>query len=185
MLYPSLFILFSCIRRIDKYFLEKFFLGDVKTTYIVISILTISSFIISLLFFIYNKKKQKPHKKKETINSQKINLIKTKLKYEIPDNAYKIFILIFFAAYFEFFGFLSRKFNTIYDLNDENFDEFNAKFRGLEILSSSILCYFTLRIKIYKHHIFSLIIIVFCLLTNLILEYIETNNVNILIIFPF
>ena len=177
LLYPGLFILFSCMRRIDKYFLGKYFLGKIKPTYTVISILSISSFIISLIFLIYYKKKNKNKiEKKETITTKKIKLIGTKLEYQIPDKILKIFILIFFAAYFEFFGFLSRKFFVIYDLNDENFDEFNAKFRGLEILSSSILCYFTLRIQIYKHHIFSLIIVIFCLLTNLVLEYMKKIN---------
>ena len=59
LLYPGLFILFSCMRRIDKYFLGKYFLGKIKPTYTVISILSISSFIISLIFLIYYKKKTK------------------------------------------------------------------------------------------------------------------------------
>ena len=69
----------------------------------------ISSFIISLIFFIYNKISKISNKKEETIISKRIKLIQTKAHYEIPDNIYKIFILIFFAAYFEFFGFLNRR----------------------------------------------------------------------------
>ena len=176
MLYPGLFILFTCIRRIDKYFLEKYFLGNVKITFTQISVMILSSFIISSVFFINYKKNKNNNKKKEIIVTRKIKLIQTKAQYEIPDKQYKIFILIFFAAYFEFFGFLSRRFISMYDLNDDNYDEFNAKFRGLEILSSSLLCHFTLRIEIYKHHIFSLIIIAFCLLINLVLEYNKNEN---------
>ena len=176
MLYPGLFILFTCIRRIDKYFLEKYFLGNVKITFTQISVMILSSFIISSVFFINYKKNKNNNKKKEIIVTRKIKLIQTKAQYEIPDKQYKIFILIFFAAYFEFFGFLSRRFISMYDLNDDNYDEFNAKFRGLEILSSSLLCHFTLRIEIHKHHIFSLIIITFCLLINLVLEYNKNEN---------
>ena len=175
MLYPSLFILFSFLRRIDKFILKKYFLIP-KITLIMIPILVISSFIVSLIFFIYYKKNKSFNKKKETITIKKIKLIQLKAIFEIPDKKFKILILIFFAAYFELFGFLNRKFISINGLKDENYDEFNAKFRGLDILSSSILCYFTLRIQIYKHHIFSLIIIIFCLLTNLVLQFIETEN---------
>ena len=178
MLYPFLFILFICIRRIDKYLLEKYCLGFVQITFTQISAMIISSFIISLIFFIYNKISKNSNKKEETIISKRIKLIQTKAQYKIPDKEYKIFILIFFAAYFEFFGFLSRRFITMQDLNDGNYDEFNAKFRSLEILSTSLLCYLTLGFEIHKHHIFSLIIIIFCLLTNIILEYKEKKYQN-------
>ena len=176
MLYPGLFILFTCIRRIDKYILEVKFLKNVKTTFTQISIMIICSFIISLIFVLCNKKCKTKNKKNKKNNSNTIDLIQNKPEYEIPDNGYKIIILIFFAAFFEYFGFLSRRFITIYNIDDDNYDEFNAKFRGLEILSSSILCYFTLRIEIYKHHIFSLIVIVFCLIINSIIEIKKNEN---------
>ena len=139
----------------------------------------IFALIISLIFVIFNKQGKIRSTKIETntnILIKKIDLIQNNNEYEIPDNVFEIIVLIFFAAFFEFFGFLSRRFITIYNIDDDNYDEFNAKFRGLEIISSSILCYFTLRIKIYKHHIFSLIIITFCLITNFIIESIKNDT---------
>ena len=181
MLYPSLFILFTCIRRLDKFFLKKYFLEGIEITYTQIPAIIIPSFIISLIFLIYNIKNRIGNQKEENIIPKGIKLIQTKAHYEIPDKIYKIFILIFFAAYFEFFGFLSRRLlllRELHDLKDENYDEFIAKLRGLEILCTSLLCYCTLRIEIYRHHIFSLIIIIFCLLANIIFEYIQ-NEVSI------
>ena len=170
MLYPFLFIFFTCIRRIIKYFLEEYFLNGVKTTFTQITIMIISSFVINLIFVLCNKKDKTKNKKSDINIINKIDLIQNKPEYKIPDNEYKIIILIIFAAFFEFFGFLSKRFITISNIDADNYDEFNAKFRGLEILGSSILCFLTLRIKIYRHHIFSLIIIVFCLIINFIIE---------------
>ena len=185
MLYPFLFILFTSVRRVDKYFLTQN-LGNVKTTFTQISVMILSSFIVSLIFVLYNKKNKTKSKKNDTNNINRINFIQNKPEYQIPDNEYKVIILIFFAAFFEFFGFLSRRFITLYNLDDDNYDEFNAKFRGLEIISASILCYFTLRIEIYKHHIFSLIVIIFCLITNSLLEREEGETflykINIVIV---
>ena len=42
---------------------------------------------------------------------------------------------------------------------------------GLEIIISAILCYFLLRLKIYRHQIFSLLIVLICLIIAIIFEY--------------
>jgi len=53
----------------------------------------------------------------------------------------------------------------------------NIKMRGLEIIFSTLLCYITLRIKIYKHHKFSLLVIIMCLIFITGLEILLFHNI--------
>ena len=172
LLYPCLFIFFTLIRRIIKIIIDDILLKGVKTSFIIIWLMVVFELIISIIY-VYNQEKMDKKEKKENTknkNNKELNLIQNRQRELIlPDKGIKIITLIIFAGYFELIGFLSRRFITIYDSND-NYDEFNAKFRSIEICASSILCKYTLRIKIFKHHIFSIIIIVICLFLVFIFE---------------
>ena len=172
LLYPCLFIFFTLIRRIIKIIIDEILLEGVKTSFIIIWLMVFFELIISNIY-VYNQAKKDKNENKENNknkNNKELNLIQNRQRQLIlPDKGIKIITLIIFAGYFEFIGFLSRRFITIYDSND-NYDEFNAKFRSIEIYTSSILCKYTLRIKIFKHHIFSIIIIVICLFLVFIFE---------------
>ena len=90
MLYPFLFILFTSVRRVEKYILERFFLGTVKTTFTQISAMILCSFIVSLIFFLCKKKYKKESKKNNTYITNTIDFIQNKPEYKVPDNEYKI-----------------------------------------------------------------------------------------------
>ena len=179
--YPILFIVFTLIRRVIKFIMEYFFLKNVKLSYLTISFMIFFEFILGNIYScIYqsidskddkSKSKTKNDTNKKDIN--KIKIIQNKNKdIKRPDHFRKIFLLMFFSAYFEFIGFLSRRLITIKDSNN-NYDEFNAKYRSIEILISSLLCYFTLRINIYRHHIFSLIIIIISLIIVFLYQFLN------------
>lgn len=91
-----------------------------------------------------------------------ISLIKQESLLDRPDSNFKIIVLIIFSSYFSITGALSRR--NVSSGNNNIYDEFHAKFRSIEIILSSIICYFTFKNKIYKHHRFTLIIIFICLI---------------------
>ena len=165
LLYPSLFVLFLAIRRLIKYILELLLL-EIKLSYILVSTLFISEIVIGSIYLLIRYKKNNFHIESEFMG---IPLF-TKDKYlKRPDSNFKVIILIIFAAYFEIVGSMSRRYLSN-DSSNELYDEYHARYRSSEIIIASIICSFTLKIKIYKHQIFSLIIILICLLVIFITE---------------
>ena len=165
LLYPSLFVLFLAIRRLIKYILERLLL-EIKLSYILVSTLFISEIVIGSIYLLIRYKKNNFHIESEFMG---IPLF-TKDKYlKRPDSNFKVIILIIFAAYFEIVGSMSRRYLSN-DSSNELYDEYHARYRSSEIIIASIICSFTLKIKIYKHQIFSLIIILICLLVIFITE---------------
>ena len=157
LLYPGLFILFILLRRLVKLYFEA---NGLKYSFLMIFLLFICETIIGIIFLCYQKRKKGS---RGTSQFMGITLIQNDYLLTRPDNNCKIIILIFFASYFQIVGAISRRFIKNEDKNDI-YDEFHAKYRSCEIIISSILCYFTLHNKIYRHHTFSLIIIIICLI---------------------
>lgn len=177
LLYPLLFILFLFLRRVIKLILEEEFLSNKKkTTFIMLVLIYFFQFIIGLINLYQDKKSEKQEEEKK-ING--IELIQSVINLEAPDSNIKIILLIFFSAYFELIGALTRRYLT-QDLEKDRYDEYHAKFRSLEICLSSMLSSLTLNIKIHKHQSFSLIIIVICLLIVFILDFITEEKIHFL-----
>lgn len=165
LLYPSLFVLFLAIRRIFKYILE--ILG-IKLSYFLVLTLFISEIIIGSIYLFIRCKKNNFH-----ITSEFMGIpLFTKDKYlKRPDSNFKVIILIIFAAYFEIVGSISRRYLSN-DSSKELYDEYHARYRSSEIIIASVICLFTLKIKIYWHQTFSLIVILICLVVIFITELI-------------
>lgn len=159
---PSLFVLFLALR----YGLKKIMGFFEKAQYPSFNLLSI--YVVQVLmssFFIWNQNR----KNKTTIKPQflgialydKTNVLKR------PDSNCKIILLLNFALSFEIVGALARQLATN---SVVNYDDLYAKYRSSEIIIASILCYFTLNTKIFRHHIFILIIMFIYLIVSLILE---------------
>ena len=86
------------------------------------------------------------------------------------DNQKTIFFLILFASFFNFSGTMVRKF---YNIKIENTLEYRLK--CFHIIFAAILCYYTIKINIYKHNIFALIFIFFCSIIIIMTEIIKEN----------
>ena len=114
----------------------------------------------------------------QTVKYFKIAFTKFTPKMKRSDNIFKIIILLFFSALFDFVEFII---GTFY------FPKFSAvsstaeyRFGGLIIILSALLCHFNLRIKILKHQFYSLFIIGICFLIIILLEIIyRTKGVSI------
>jgi len=158
LLYPSLFILFIFIRRIVKLILGILY-PDIKLSYLMITFVFVFELIVASFLLWNQNRKNKSVVKPKFLG---ISLIKQESLLDRPDSNFKIIVLIIFSSYFSITGALSRR--NVSSGNNNIYDEFHAKFRSIEIILSSIICYFTFKNKIYKHHRFTLIIIFICLI---------------------
>ena len=89
-----------------------------------------------------------------------INLIRKEYKMKRPDSNYKILLLIFFTAFYDFMEFVI---DTFYLPKFANLSQtITLRLSGVVIIFSALLCHFNLRMRILKHQNFSLIGIGIC-----------------------
>ena len=86
-----------------------------------------------------------------------------------------LYILIFFASYFDFISITYIRFYIPFLNKGEN-DFLIKDVRSLQICISALLCYFTIKTNIARHQIVSLIIISFCSITLFSTEIIKKEN---------
>lgn len=102
----------------------------------------------------------------KTVKHFKIPFSIYKPKMNRTDNIFKIGLLIFFSASFDFIAtFYIPRFEIVSSTAE-------YRFGGLIIIIGALICHFNLRIKILKHQFYSLIIIGICLAIIIILEII-------------
>jgi len=148
LIYPGMLILFIGLRRIVEILIDNLFesVGTLSLNFII----SISKFIAGL------------------IAMQNLTFIfKSNLEISSTDNIPKIIVLMFFASYFDFIGTIVRKYFNMSDKENKSLEE---RLKGFQIISSALLCYFTIRTKMYKQNIFSLMIISICLIIIIIIE---------------
>ena len=178
LLYPSLFILFIGLRRLIKHILETYVAKGYKFSYLMIVLMYISEIIIGIICLCYRNKKNEGRISKFMGISMLPDLAAVLNR---PDGNLKIIVLTFLEAYFQMVGAISRRYVTNKS-NKDIYDEFHAKYRSSEIIIASLLCYFTLNNKIYKHHIFSLMIIFVCLIIVFTISFITDDDDSLLLI---
>ena len=148
LLYPTTFISLLLLRRIVKLSLERFI--NIEGPFIFTMSIFLLEFLIGMIFILSDSKKGiKLRTQNKICNSN--------------DSTKKIMFLLFSAAFFEFYGCVVRRY-FFEEFNENVSENFHDRFRSLEIIIASILCYFTIRLRIYRHHLVSLIIIGICLL---------------------
>ena len=160
--YPSMLILFLSLRKIVEILMGiKQICKYSNGFFIIPSLIFISQFFAGFIPLYFNIKSKKISQKNS--NYLGIELIQNQPTIIQPDKQIKIYALIIFASFFNYIGVIVRR-----NINDFHFEN---KIRGIQIIFSALLCYFTIRIKIYKHQIFSLtaifIIIIFIISIDL------------------
>ena len=100
--------------------------------------------------------------------------------YEINDSKFKKISLIIFASFFNFVGSIIRSDDAInFGEKEENNSQLEIRVRGIQIIISALLSYFTLRLTIYRHQKVSLVFIAIFLALLIAMElFITTNIVN-------
>jgi hypothetical protein len=131
-----------------------------------------SRFFFGLITFLYTDYKKKVVKGYSFMGIDAKEIYKDKTK---TDGKFKTCVLLFFASYFDF---IVSSVRTFYIKGDALIKSIKSRLRCTHIFLVGILCYFTIRIELNRHHIFSLIILFICCIIIIINEiiYIENNT---------
>ena len=131
---------------------------------------------------LYNINKEKKENTKST-KIEGIELIKKTNELKRPDSKNKILLIVILASYFNFITILLGKHYFPFYKQKPTDSFLERRIRSMQIFITSILCYLTLRIKIYKHQLFSIIIIFVFLIIIFVFEifWVETSLYLLLI----
>ena len=149
---------------------------QINNSLILIFIMFLGEIIGGLLVYRYQISFLNKNKKDKNNLAYKFTIVKKEMKR--ADNWPKIALLIYFASYFdliEFFLFAIVIPNLAHLSNTST-----LRLYCIYTIESSILCYYTLRFQIYKHQIFSLMIMGLCLSVIISLEIVyRSKDINL------
>ena len=172
--YPLMLLLFIFLRIcLDKILSIHPYKNNID--FIISFIIFFSQILIGAVFFIYYY----CTKKKVVLRPRNYVLaFYGKNKHKIfNDNKWKKICLIIISSFFNFVGCVIRNADVInFGKKEENNSLLEVRIRSIQIIISSLLCYFTLRLNIYKHQKLSLIIISVLLVFIIILELIIASS---------
>ena len=158
--YPLMFFVFSFLRIcLDKILKIHPYKNNID--FIITFLIFSSQSLIGFIIYLYYRRKNSV---KEIINNSPsrigtIQLIITKPKQN-KDSLKKIILLLFFASAFNFIGSIIRSDDVInFGKKEENNSQLEIRVRSIQIIFSSLLCYYNIRLNIYKHQKLSLIVI--------------------------
>ena len=144
LLYPLLLIVFTIFRKVDSITMNK--VCKYEGSLLLTLIMFLSELLSGLLLFIYYKSFLK---KRNVTKYMGIKFVQSRLTMTRVDKIYKIYFLIFLAAFYDFNVFLLQTFYLPkYDISNKTLD---IRLRCVLTISSAILCYYALRLPIYKH----------------------------------
>ena len=173
LIYPLMLVISIALTKFVDEFIEKYFkIGN----YLLLFDWFLGKTFFGIILVLYNNCKNKSLKNPEKKVVVKLMGIEEKdlnLKESYKDSKLKISVLIFFATFFDFLISIIR---TFYIRGDKKSKSIKNRIRCCQIFFSGILCYFTIRIKLYRHHLFSLILIFIGLSIIIIYEIICKEN---------
>jgi hypothetical protein len=115
---------------------------------------------------------------REPIKLSGIKLIGNKKKMNRADKLYKIGLLIFFAAFFDFTEYILINYYIPRISATRMSPTYDLRFNSITTISSSLIFTYALRLKTGRHQFYSLLITGICLALVVIIELIY--NINIL-----
>ena len=174
LIYPLMLVISIGLIKVVENFIEKYFILG-KFTLLFVWLIGKTFFGIIIVLYIYCKNKSSKNKNND-LAIPKLMGIEEKdlnLKESYKDGKFKISVLIFLAAFFDFFVSIVR---TFFIRGDKISKTIKSRIRCCQIFFSGLLCYFTIRLNLYRHHIFSLILIFVGLSIIIIYEIICKEN---------
>ena len=165
LIFPFQLLLWSSVRDVEIFLIEYFF--GYKDPIFYSLLMFLGEFLGGLIFYLYYKKiTQTKSKKAKSSFVYNLGFIRAK-KGEVIDGKIKINILLFFAAFLDLLIFVIF---THYDNLTIISYSLEQRLRGIFTIYLAIFYYYLLKFPIYKHHIFSLIIIGICTLIIIVAE---------------
>jgi len=167
LLHPFMLVLsYGLIKLTEEIIDNNFKIGK----YFIQIIYCLSRFVFGLITFIYTNYKQKTIEGYSFMGIDVKEIYKNKTK---KDGKFKTCLLLFFVSYFDF---VVSAIRTFYIKGNKLIKSIKNRLRCTQIFLVGILCYFTIRIELNKHHIFSLIILFICFMIIIINEIIYIEN---------
>ena len=163
--YPLQLLLYNELRNIETilvYKLLKF--GD---SLVFTPLMFLGEFLSGLIIYLYQNKILK--KNKGPGKYMNLKLVKTKNKVKKIDGILKIIFILFCCALFDLVQFV-LSINTPQFINVSA--SVSSRIGGFLTIFDSLFYYFVLRLPIFRHQLFCLIIIGICLLLIIIFEFI-------------
>ena len=181
--YPLMLLLFIFLRKCLEIIIKYHDYKD-NVDFIISFLIFFSQSLIGFIIYLFYFKRNKDEVKTAQIQISptkigKIILIENKT-YISNDSKLKKICLIIFASIFNFIGTIIRSDDAVnFGKKEENNSLLEVRVRGIQIIIACLLCYFSIRIAIYRHQKFSIIIISIFLLFILIIElYISEKVIN-------
>lgn len=166
--YPLMLALFTLLRNVIDILLKSIF--ELKSPYFTSILIFFSEFVSGgLTMLYYNSNSENDSKMTKHLG---IELIERKSTINRADSNLIIYILIFFASYFDFISLTYIRFYIPFRDRGES-ESLIKDIRSLQICINALLCYLTIKTDITRHQIFSLVIISFCSIDLLIAEIIK------------
>ena len=165
LIYPLQLLLWNFLRDIESALINYFY--NVNGFSIYTSLMFLGEFLAGLIFYLYLRYNKKGNRKGKNEQLMNIKFIYNKENFAKRMDI-KVFILILtislsdFAQFTIFFAL--PKFMTISTSLEQ-------RLRGNFTINNALFFYYILKLPLYKHHIFSLLLIGTCILIIIISEF--------------
>ena len=164
--YPFQLIIWHLLRKLETILISYLFnFGD---SLVYIPLMFIGEFLSGLIFYNYQNKFFKKEKEKESKEISDI-LLHNEIILSYPDSDRKIKILIASAAYFDWIQFIIWLVTVPRYKYVSN--SIVSRLSGILAISSAFFYSYVIKIKIFKHHKFSLAIIGICTIIVIVTEF--------------
>ena len=156
LIYPIQTLIWTFLRKMDTLALAKIF--NFSGSILFTLIMFLAEIFTGLILYIYQKR---------FLEKKRVHFLATetfvypKKAMKSPDSTTKILILIFFISYFDFIQFIL--YTGYLPKIHTSSDSLEPRLGGILTIFAALLCYFLLKIPIYRHQIFSVEIIAICL----------------------
>ena len=166
LIYPLQLIIWNLVRKLETILIG--YLFNFSNSLFYTPIMFIGEFTSGLFIYLYQKQFLKKQKEKPKFFN--ITLITAKTEIITPDSRVKIYLLILFIAYFDWIQFMI--WTAIVPKFFKISGSIVSRLSGILTISDALFYYYVLRLAIFKHQFFSLIIIGICLIVIIITEFI-------------
>ena len=164
LIYPLMLIIFNFFRKIDTIIISRVL--EFESSLIMALLMFIGEFIAGFIIYLYESSFLPKRKNSKYKN---IKLIQGPKGLKIKEPKLKVHLLIFISSFFDFIEFIISTYylGKYSDISNT----LEMRLSGILTISSALFFIFLLHLPISKHHIFSLSVIFFCLISVIISEY--------------
>ena len=166
--FPLQLLLWNILRNLESSLIS-YYLGF-DNSLIFTPLMFLGEFLVGLSIYLYQKKflKKQKNKNAEPTQNNSIKLLVTEQYIKAIDSRVKIFFLIFNSAFFDFVQFV-LSLHTPQFVNVTGSIE--TRLGGFLTIFDALFYFYVLRLHIYKHQFFSLIVIGVCLFLIIFSEF--------------